>query len=158
MRTAAVMVFWLAIAVPGIAQTSRVNAANEATVRRVVQQHEDARNRADWKAMADLFTEDAEQLTSAGEWRHGRAQIEKGVAESFAANYNGGTYTGRVDTVRLLDDNVAVVNGTFEIANIGGRGSRQGYTTFVVVRANNRWLIAVARWMVPTGVGALPAR
>jgi uncharacterized protein (TIGR02246 family) len=159
MRTA-VLIF-CALTIPGsvMGQTSRVSA-DEIAARRVVERLEEARHRGDWKATAALFTEDADQLTSAGEWRHGPDEIAKGGATGWAANYTGtgATYTGRVDTVRILHPTVVVVNGTFEITNIGGAGARRGYTTFVVVRRGDRWLIDVARWMVPTNHGALPPR
>lgn len=142
----------------GLAQTPGPSVSDEEAVRRVVQQHEDARHRSDWKAMALTFTADADQLTSAGEWRHGRDEIERGVAQAFAGNYSGGTYTGRIDAVRMLSPSVALVNGNYEIGNIGNGGARRGYTTFVVVREANAWLIAAVRWMVPTAAGAVPAR
>ena len=82
MRIVAMMLFTVVMAVAGMAQEPGGSGGDEAAIRQVVQQHDDARNKADWKALGALFTQDAEQLTSAGEWRRGRAEIEKGIAQT----------------------------------------------------------------------------
>lgn len=155
MRTAVTVLFTVALGVQGLAQAPA--GADADAIRRIVQQHDDARNRADWKALGELFTEDAEQLTSAGEWRRGRAEIEKGVAQMTATTYKGSKYTTTVERVRMVAPNVAVVDGAFEIANIGGRG-RRGHMTYVMVKSGDRWRIAAGRSMVPTPAGATPPR
>ena len=50
-----------------IAQTS--TASDEAAVREVVRKYVDARESIDAKAIEALFTADADQLVSSGEWR-----------------------------------------------------------------------------------------
>ena len=55
-----------------------VEAKDEAAVRDVVKRYVDAREARDAKALAALFTEDADQLTSSGEWRKGREQVVQG--------------------------------------------------------------------------------
>jgi uncharacterized protein (TIGR02246 family) len=156
MRTAATLLFTLAIGVQGLAQAPA--GADAAAIRRVVQQHDEARNRSDWKALGDLFTDDAEQLTSTGEWRRGRAEIEKGVAQATTTAYKGSKYTTTVERLRMVAPNVALADGAFEIANIGGGGSRRGHMTYVLVKSGDRWRIAASRSMVPTPVGATPPR
>ena len=160
MRTVAPTLLSLALMVPTVTQTPSAGRGDEAAIRRVVERHDAARNREDWKALGQLFREDAEQLTSAGEWRRGRAAIEKGVAQTMAGAYKGGTYVTKVEAVRMLVPTVALVDGAFEIANIGTGGSRRGYTTYVLVKANDDagWQIAAARSMVPTPVGSTPPR
>ncbi len=165
MRTVLTAAFIIALAGPAFAQATAGKPAaaqataggDEAAVRRVIQQQDETRNKADWKGLAALFTEDAEQFTSAGEWRRGRADIEKGVAQSMATTYKGGTYTTKVDKVRMLASTVALADGSFEISNIAG-GTRRGHTTYALVKAGGQWRIAAARSMVPTAVGSTPAR
>ncbi len=158
MRTVITLLFTVVVTVPGIAQAPGVGGGDEAAIRQVVQQQDDARNRGDWKALGALFTQDAEQLTSVGEWRRGRADIEKGVAQSMTTTYKGGRYVTKVESVRLLAPSVALADGAFEIVNIGTGGSRRGHTTFVLVKSGNAWRIAASRSMVPIPVGATPAR
>jgi uncharacterized protein (TIGR02246 family) len=149
-----VAIIALALTGPAIAQTPAPAGGDEAAIRRILQDHDEARNRSDWKAMGQLFVDDAEQLTSTGEWRKGRAEIEKGVAQRMATVYKGGKYLTKIETVRMLTPSVALVDGTFEIANIAGGASRRGHTTYILVKSDDRWRIAAARSMVPTPVGA----
>jgi uncharacterized protein (TIGR02246 family) len=157
MRTAITTLFMLALTVPAVAQTRAAPGPDETAIRRVVQQQDDARNRTDWKALAQLFTEDADQQTSAGEWRRGRAEIEKGVAQTMGTAYKGGKYVTRIERVQMLGPGVAIADGAFEIANIGG-GARRGQTTYILVKSGDQWRIAATRSMVPTPVGATPSR
>jgi uncharacterized protein (TIGR02246 family) len=155
MRTVLIAVFTIALAGPAFAQAT--GGGDDAAIRGVLQQHDDTRNKADWKALSALFTEDAEQFTSAGEWRRGRAEIEKGVAQGMATTYKGGKYTTKVGKVRMLAPAVALVDASFEISNIAG-GARRGHTTYALVKSGGQWRIAAARSMVPTAVGSTPAR
>jgi uncharacterized protein (TIGR02246 family) len=149
----------LVLASAGFAQTSVPGSGDDAAIRRVVQQQDDARNRGDWKALGELFTNDAEQFTSSGEWRRGRAEIEKGIAQTMSTTYKGGKYASKVETVRMLTPTVAIADGSFEISGIGGgSASRRGHTTYVLVKSGDRWRIAASRSMVPTAVGATPPR
>lgn len=157
MRTALTAAFMVVLALTGLAQAPGA-AGDEAAIRRVAQQHDDARNKGDWKAMTALFTEDADQQTSAGEWRRGRAEIEKGVAQTMSSTYKGAKYVTTIARVRMLAPNVAMADGAFEIQNIGGAGTRRGHMTYTLLKSDGVWRIAASRFMVPTPTGATPAR
>ena len=67
---------------------------DETAVRDVVKKYVDARDRSDESALRALFTDDADQLTSSGEWRKGRENVGTGDAgfvegESWSANHHG---------------------------------------------------------------------
>jgi uncharacterized protein (TIGR02246 family) len=158
MLTTMTTVFSVALTVAGFGQAAAPASADETAIRRVVQQQDDARNRADWKALSELFTQDAEQLTSSGTWRRGRADIEKGVAQSMGSIYKGAKYTTKVESVRMLAPTVAMADGAFEISNIAGGGTRRGHATYLLVKSGDAWRIAAVRSMVPTPEGATPAR
>ena len=157
MRTAMTALFMLALTVPAIGKTRAATGPDEKAIRRVVQQQDDARNRGDWKALGQLFAEDADQQTSAGDWRRGRTEIEKGVAQTMGTAYKGGKYATKIERVQMLGPGVAIADGAFEIANIGG-GARRGRTTYILVKSGDQWRIAAIRSMVPTPVGATPSR
>jgi uncharacterized protein (TIGR02246 family) len=133
----------------GLAQ----GAADEQAIRRVIQQYDQARTKGDWKAAAMLFTSDGTTLTSSGEWRRGRAQVEKLGAATGTTAYKGGTFTSTVESVRVLAPTVALADSRFQIANISG-GSRRGHSAYVLVKEGDQWRIAAAQSMVPTAVGA----
>ena len=136
-----------AVAIAGAAsQNTPAPAADETAVRDVVKQYVDARERRDAAAVRALFTEDADQLTSSGEWRRGREEVVKGSLASSAANT--GTRTIAVETVRFPAAGVALADGAYTIA--GGGGTRNMRTSFVMIRAGTSWRIAAIRNMLPT--------
>jgi uncharacterized protein (TIGR02246 family) len=148
----------LMLLVPGAAFGQAAAGGDEAAIRRVVQQHDQTRTNGDWKGAANLFTEDGATLTSAGEWRRGRGEIEKRGAAAGASAYKGAKYATTIDSVRLLAPTVALADGTFEISGIGGGGSRKGHTAYILVKSGDAWRIAGSRSMVPTPVGPTPSR
>ena len=157
MRFTATIGLALVLLVPGVARGQAAAGGEEAAIRRVVQQHDQTRTSGDWKGSANLFAEDGATLTSSGEWRRGRAAIEKGGAAAGAGVYKGAKYSTTIDSVRLLAPTVALADGTFEISGIGG-GSRKGHSTYVLVKSGDAWRIAASRSMVPTPVGSTPPR
>lgn len=158
MRATVAIGVTLMLLVPAAARAQGAGAADETAIRRVIQQHDQARSSADWKGVANLFAEDGSTLTSAGEWRRGRAQIEKGGATMGSGVYKGAKYATTVDNVRLLAPTVALADGSFEISGIGGSGSRKGHSSYVLVKSGDAWRIAGMRSMVPTTAGPTPAR
>jgi uncharacterized protein (TIGR02246 family) len=135
------------LAAPLAAQTDPRRAADEAAVRAVVGSYVNARELRDAAAIEALFTRDADQLTTSGEWRRGRDAIVPGTLES--SRRNPGTRQIRVDTVRFLTSDVAIVDGPYDISVAGGP-SRQMRTTIVLQREAGAWRIAAIRNMVPT--------
>lgn len=154
MRNAVACGLALALAVPVVAYGQSTAGADEAAIRRVIQQHDETRTKGDWNAASNLFLEDGATLTSAGEWRRGRAQIAKSGAQAGAGVYKGGKYATKIESVRMLAPTVAIADGTFEISNIGG--TRSGNSTYVLVKSGDGWRIAASRSMVPTPMGPTP--
>lgn len=121
-------------------------AADEAAIRDVVRNYVDARDRRDPKRLAALFTEDADQLTTAGEWRKGRDNVVQGGLASSQAN--PGTRQIAIETIRFVAPGVAIADGRYDI---GGAESRRMRTTFVMTKAGaGGWRIAAIRNMAPT--------
>jgi uncharacterized protein (TIGR02246 family) len=120
-------------------------AADETAVRDVVKRYVDARERRDASAIRALFTEDADQLTSSGEWRRGREDVVKGTLASSAGN--AGTRTITVDSVRFPAAGVALADGAYTIAGAGT--TRNMRTSFVMIRSGDGWRISAIRNMLP---------
>jgi uncharacterized protein (TIGR02246 family) len=121
--------------------------AEEDAVRQLVARYVDARERADPEATAALFTEDADQLVSSGEWRRGRAAV---VAGSMASSRAGGRRTIAVESVRFLGPDVALADGRYEVAGQAGPGaSRSMWTSLLARRTADGWRIAAIRNMLP---------
>lgn len=113
---------------------------DEAAVRGVVEKYVDARERGDESAVRGLFTKDADQLVSTGEWRKGREPLVKGTLAS--SRQNTGRRTITLESVRFVAPGVAVADGRYEI------GDRKMWTTFVIVKEGG-WKIAAIRNMLP---------
>jgi uncharacterized protein (TIGR02246 family) len=94
-----------------------------------------------------LFTPDADQFTTAGDWRRGREQIRSGTAES--SQRNPGTRRISIEAVRFVTADVAIADGHYEIAT-GNAPPRRMWTTLVLVRTASGWRISAIRNMVPT--------
>jgi len=132
-----------------LAQTPPKQASDEAAVREVVRQYVNARERRDPRATEALFTADADQLTTSGEWRKGREAIVKGTQVS--SERNPGQRAIRIETVRFPLPDAAIADGPYEITGPSDGGSRKMRTTFFLVRTPQGWRISAIRNMMPTG-------
>jgi conserved hypothetical protein len=141
----------LAAADQGASSATRDDAA----IRAVVKQYVDARERNDAAAIRALFTEDADQLTSSGEWRKGREDVVSGTLRSSQGA--PGTRTINIETVRYPAAGVAIADGRYEIAGDQQNATRRMWTSFVFVRNAGAWRIAAIRNMLPAPLPA-PAK
>ena len=123
--------------------------AEEAAVRQVVQKYVDAREAKDAHAIESLFTSDADQLVSTGEWRKGREAVVKGTMAS--SQNSGGRRTITVTSVRFLAPGVAIADGRYEITGMTGGASRKMWASLTLTRGTNGWRIAAIRNMLPAG-------
>src|SRR5829696_3146514 len=123
-------------------------AADEAAIREVVRKYVEARERRDPGLLEALFTADADQLTTAGEWRKGRDNVVRGGLASSQAN--PGTRQITIESVRPLGASAAIADGRYEIRDAQGTAPRRMWTTFVLVREGAEWRVAAIRNMAPT--------
>ena len=123
-----------------------------ADIRDVVQRYVDAREARDPEAVGALFTADADQLVSSGEWRRGRDVLVKGTMASSARTT--GTRTVVVETIRMVGPDVAMADGRYEIS---GAETRKMWSTFVMARQQGQWRISAIRNMLPAPPAAAAA-
>jgi uncharacterized protein (TIGR02246 family) len=123
------------------------NAPEESNIRQVIHKYLDARERRDSKAVAAVFTPDADQLVSSGEWRKGRDAVVRGTLASSEST--GGHRRITIQTIRFLAPNVALADGPYELTGLAGGENRKMWTTFLLTRGSNGWLIAAIRNMRP---------
>ncbi|HYW45657.1 MAG TPA: SgcJ/EcaC family oxidoreductase [Bryobacteraceae bacterium] len=144
-----------AVAASTLAQAPAVRA-DEAAVREIVGKYVAAREKSDEHAIAALFTADADQLVSSGEWRKGRGEVVRGTLASSQST--GGTRTITVESVRFVGRDVALADGRYEIAGLAGGQARRMWTTLVVSRTPEGWRIAAIRNMLPAPPAPTAAR
>lgn len=147
MRVLALAAILIGASLPTGAQGAAGNAKDEAAIREVVAKYNAARDERDAKAIEALFTADADQLVSSGEWRRGRDTLVKGMLGSSANNPGKRTLT--VETTRFVADDVALADARYEIEGSGGAPARKMWSTFLMKREGGGWRIAAIRNMLP---------
>jgi uncharacterized protein (TIGR02246 family) len=116
-------------------------STDEASVREVVRKYVDARDHPDARTLESLFTPDADQLVSNGQWRKGREEVIRGTITS--SQNETGKRTITVESVRFLTPTAALADGRYEI------GDRKMWTTLLLTRDQTGWHIAAIRNMLP---------
>lgn len=134
-------------------QTGGAPPADAAAVRDVVAKYVAAREARDAGAVRALFTPDADQLTSSGEWRRGREEVVTGSLAS--SERTGGHRELTVEALRFLGADAAIADCRYVIAGAAG-GDRRMWSTFVLARADGGWRIEAIRNMLPAA--PVPAR
>ena len=147
MKSILTLTMLLAAAINLCCAQSVDRAADETAIRKLVNQYSAARGSQDRTAIAALFTEDADQLVSSGEWRRGKPAMAEGMLASSAGN--PGERTISVDTVRFLHNDAAIADARYVIAASSARPERRMWSTFVAVRTAEGWRIAAIRNMLP---------
>lgn len=139
---------WLVIPTTLLAQAPAPSSDQESAIIKLVQQYVDARDLRDPQAIEALFTPDADQLVSSGEWRRGRKAVVAGALAS-SKREAGSRRTIRLETIRFLTPDVAIADGPYELAALPGGQDRKMWTTFVLKRIQGTWRIAAIRNMLP---------
>ncbi len=131
-----------------LAFASLLPAADEsAAIRAAIQQYVDIREHPDPKSLQNLFTEDADQLVSSGEWRKGRDNVVTGAIAS--SQREAGRRTITVESVRMLAETVAIADGRYVLNDAAGKPVRNMWTSIVLVRDGSGWHISAIRNMLP---------
>ena len=147
MRILLISLCGLLLTLPGAAQTSGSSAPDEQAVKDLVARYNAARASEDPAAIGALFTPDADQLVSSGEWRRGQQQLVEGMLRS--SRNNPGDRKLTVETVRFLGPGVAVADARYDIASAAGGDTRRMWSTFVAVRTAEGWRLSAIRNMLP---------
>jgi uncharacterized protein (TIGR02246 family) len=134
---------------PGIT-VAQVGAGHEGSaetaIRKLVEQYVAAREPGNGSALEALFTKDADQLVSSGEWRRGRTDLVAGTLRSSQKEKGHRTIT--VETIRFIDPQVAIVDGRYDLT-AAGQSVRHMWTTLVCKQEQDGWKIAAIRNMLP---------
>jgi uncharacterized protein (TIGR02246 family) len=133
------------ITAPALWAQTPPSKTDEAAVRALIDRYVNARDHRDEKAIEALFTADADQYTTAGEWRRGRQAVVTGTAAS--TKQNPGDRSIDLNALRFVSPDVAIADGWYNIAG----STQKRWTTIVVKREAGTWRIAAIRNMTPTG-------
>ena len=100
-------------------------------------------NKGDSKALAALFTENAEVVEADGDRYQGRSLVEQAFAETFATD-KGAKIAFAVDAIRVLTPDAAKEEGQSVVTPVKGAPISRLYTV-LYVRRDGRWLISSVR-------------
>ncbi len=114
----------------------------------LINSYSKARETKDTVLLKEILVEDIDQLVSSGEWRKGTEAAVQGMMESSSAN--PGDRTLKVESIRFLNPDAAIVDARYEIKDASGT-IRKMWSTFVVVTETEQWKISAIRNMLPAG-------
>ena len=123
------------------AESVSTSSSDETAVRAVIAKYVEARELKDPAAIGALFTEDADQFNSSGDWRRGREAVVKGTLQS--SQRNSGARSITVKAVRFPAPGLAIADGEY------GIGEQRLWTTLVLSREGDTWKISAIRNAAP---------
>lgn len=118
----------------------------EQKIHALIDTYSQARTEKDSVLLSSILTIDIDQLVSSGKWRRGKAIAMKGMMQSSESN--PGSRSLKVENIRFLNPECAIADARYEIRNADG-SERKMWSTFSVVRIENRWKISAIRNMLP---------
>lgn len=131
-----------------IAQPTETSNPHKKEIYSLIQQYNLARENKDIAELKKILSTDVDQLVSSGEWRRGIESSVEGML--LSSDRNQGQRTITIETIRLLNLDVAIVDTSYQI-KLNDNTIRNLWSTFIVVRQDNEWKISAIRNMSPTG-------
>ncbi len=122
------------------AQDSADNSPEKTAIMANDRAYEAAYAKADAKALADYFADDAQYTTDDGRTYDGRAAIEKSIKDTFEAK-KGTTLAIHLDSVRVLSPDVVMERGSTIVTAKNGETSGARYAAFYV-KKDGKWKIS----------------
>ena len=123
-----------------LAQDSADTSPEKAAVLANDRAYEAAYAKADVKAMADFFTEDAQYTSEDGRTLNGRAEIEGSIRAAFQAR-KGAKLAITLDSVRVLSPEVVLEKGSTAVTAKDGEIDRALYAA-IYVKKDGKWKIS----------------
>jgi uncharacterized protein (TIGR02246 family) len=142
----------LLAAMQGALAQGAEHAADEKTIKAVIQEFLDARDANDEKRVSGVLTADADQQQTSGETRRGRDAVVKGSLSTQQGT--GGKRTIAVESIRFIAADVALADGRYDSVGRADGSDLHMLTAIVLRREGGAWKIAAIRNMEPSGEGA----
>lgn len=137
---------WCLLLSPGLGGQSAAQEPEVAAIRELQVRQEQAWNRHDAEAYADLFTEDGDVVNVLGWWWRGRAEIRSKLTEAFAFVFRESRLSITEVHVRVLEPHIAIAHVRWKMEGAKAPPGapappREGIQLQVLRRAGDRWLI-----------------
>jgi uncharacterized protein (TIGR02246 family) len=141
MRKSIATIVMVLLALAGQISAQESSPEDEKTVRGHVDEWVAASNKGDANAIAQLVTEDFEEVSPDGTHTKGRAAYEKGLASWFARRQGTPRLSVTTVFVRFLKPDVAVAGGSWTETS-GAAGPEKGRWMATYVKQGGKWLMA----------------
>lgn len=138
------VVLWVGAILLVTAPLARADDAREKAVKEADKAFLKAYNAGDAKAVAALFTEDAEEFDEHGGAAKGRKEIEELYTEIFEDS-PGSKLEITLETLRFPTDDVALATGRSKLTSSGGGTPEVANYTVLYVKKDGRWLQSFVR-------------
>lgn len=148
MKTFTFLFFFLLIGSSAFCQNPLDTKEESQEIINLINSYSKARDTKDTVLLKEILVKDVDQLVSSGVWRKGIAEAVKGMMESSTSN--PGDRTLKVESIRFMNPNVALVDARYEIKNEDGT-IRKMWSTFAVISEKEQWKISAIRNMLPSG-------
>ena len=136
------------------------NPADEAAVRDLFRKLIDDWGRGDGYAYGSRFTEDADYIAFDGSYKKGREEISSWHQELFDRWLKGTRLTGRIEGIRFLSPEIALVHatgGTVARGKSAPSPERDSIQTLVAVKRDGEWRFAAFHNTRVRPIGRNPA-
>jgi uncharacterized protein (TIGR02246 family) len=137
----------LVISIMALPQIGSYASSEEETaaIRQVEMQQQEAWNRHDAKAYANLFSEDGDCVNVVGWWWKGRAEIEKKLTAAYAFVFRESVLTITDVDVKFPAPEMAIAHVRWTMVGARTPGAlpkpQQGIQTQLLQRQKGKWLI-----------------
>jgi uncharacterized protein (TIGR02246 family) len=139
----------------GLGGGTAADVKSEKQIRELYADFVKAWNSHDVKTMASRWAVDGDQVEPDGTRAHGREGVTELLTKQHDSVFKKTKLELTVKTVWMISDDVALVDGTYELTGAtlpDGTPipARKGLLTAVLIQERNTWSIAASRLMIPT--------
>lgn len=121
------------------ASTAQEKPKPEDLIRETLQSYVTGWNRADSRAIADMYTSDADYTGFGSVMTRGRGEIEARYTTLFSGAYAGTQIALDMSSLRFLKPDVAIVDGTLDLTYHNANGSVQtGKGLFIAIMSDDQ--------------------
>jgi uncharacterized protein (TIGR02246 family) len=137
-----------------VAETAAPAMTDEEMVHKMVEEFTAAWNQGDANAIAAFWTEDGDMVAPNGDFVKGRASLESYYRDYFEGAYQGTTISIEPANIRLLEPDVMMVDGSYEVAGMKDAEGNdmpiiKGMYMHVSVKQGDVWRMISHRPFVP---------
>lgn len=127
---------------------------NEAAIRKLYAQYTAGWNQHDPKVMASFWRLDGDYMEPDGHHAKGQADVAKLFTLEQQTVFKDSTLALTIETVWFITEDVAMVDGKYDLSGVRDREGKQlptrtGHLTAVLMREDGTWKVAAGRAMIP---------